>query len=423
MPAHLSRPARAAGQLRALILGFAILAASTAAALAEALPSPLEFGPYPVGVTTMEFVDHSRVDPNTKEDRTLLTEIWYPATDETRNLPRNQFSDYFLRGAAPELEKKLLDFLKTDIATLNARFQDYSVRDARIRDGKFPLVVFSHGNGGVRVQNLTWCSYLASHGYVVMSPDHTGNCAATVVNGKVVEFKPGAMMTARKDRPLDCAFLIDQMTRMARGGDSRFNGRVDMERIGVAGHSFGGLTSAAMIDVDPRVDAIIPMAPVWPTRKNYTAPFLLYIATEDKTLGLPMVSTVRNRFEESKGPHFLVEVPDAGHFSFTDMYRLDPDFGDGVGTGERITRKGEPITYISMDDSFRILNSYSVAFFGVYLKDQSDYMDFLTKNHFGDMIIHKAVIPPPQPADTSTETPAESAAPATQEAQPAGAAP
>lgn len=416
---HNDRAANAS-RSRGFALGVFLFAAA-AFSRAESLPNPQELGPYPVGITTMEFVDHSRIDVNTKEDRTLLTEIWYPATDDSRGLPKNQFSDFFLRGQAPELEKKLMDFLKTDAASLNGRFADISVRDARIRDGKFPLIVFSHGNGGVRVQNATWCAFMASHGYVIMSPDHTGNCAATVVNCKVVEFKAGAMMTARKDRPLDVSFLIDQMTRMSRGADSRFNGRVDMDAVGVAGHSFGGLTSAAMIDVDPRVKAIIPMAPVWPTRKNFTTPVLIFVAAEDKTLGLLTVKTVRGRFEESKGPHFMVDEPDAGHYSFTEMYRFDPKFGDGVGTGERLTVKGEPVTYIKMDDSFKILNSYSAAFFGIYLKGQQGYMDYMMKNHFEGLMELKAIVPPPAPPEAAPVAGEGAAAPAAVPAKPAAA--
>ena len=41
--------------------------------------------------------------------------------------------------------------------------------------GPYPLVVFSHGNGGMRLQSLFFTEYLASHGYVVIAPDHTYN--------------------------------------------------------------------------------------------------------------------------------------------------------------------------------------------------------------------------------------------------------
>src|ERR1700741_696395 len=56
-------------------------------------PEPLSPGPFPVGVTTTVFVDNSRTDNLTKQPRTLVTEIWYPAApmgDEARQMPKNK---------------------------------------------------------------------------------------------------------------------------------------------------------------------------------------------------------------------------------------------------------------------------------------------------------------------------------------------
>ncbi len=45
--------------------------------------------------------------------------------------------------------------------------------------GDFPLVIYSHGNGGLRYVSAFLTEHLASHGFVVMAPDHTGNTAST----------------------------------------------------------------------------------------------------------------------------------------------------------------------------------------------------------------------------------------------------
>ena len=37
----------------------------------------MEPGPYPVGVTTMQFDDHSRTDPTSGGPRRLQTEVWH----------------------------------------------------------------------------------------------------------------------------------------------------------------------------------------------------------------------------------------------------------------------------------------------------------------------------------------------------------
>ena len=117
---------------------------------APKVADPLQIGPYPVGVTTTVLVDHSRTDAATKEARTLVTEIWYPATDDARELPKNKFTDFIPGGLTPQFESFLKLTYKMSAAEVDALFWNNAVRDARVRAGKFPLVVFSHGNGGTR---------------------------------------------------------------------------------------------------------------------------------------------------------------------------------------------------------------------------------------------------------------------------------
>ena len=362
------------------------------AVLAADVLDPVKPGPYPVGVTTMMFVDHSRTDITTDGPRTLMTEIWYPAADDTRSLPKNKFSDFFLGGKNGALNAGLTMAFKIDLKEIDKTYKNVAVRDARIRDGVYPLLVFSHGNGGIRGQNAFWCDHMASHGYIVMSPDHTGNCAVTAIDGNLIVYNNEGRGAAAVDRPKDLSFLIDVMTRMNKGADSRFMGRVDLEHIGAAGHSFGGYAAAAVADADPRIDAIAPMAAVGRERENYDCPAMLLLATEDATIGLEGNKRIREYYDESKGPHYMVEVVDGGHYSFTEMYQLNPTFGDGVGTGTRITN-GESVTYTPMEVVIEVTNSYTAAFFGRYLKDLTGYDEYLATNHYPDDILYKISVP------------------------------
>jgi hypothetical protein len=42
-----------------------------------------------------------------------------------------------------------------------------------------------------------------------------------------------------------------------------------------------------------------------------------------------------------------------------------------------------------MDLQHKMINAYSLAFFGKYLRGETGYQPFLDKNHYGDVIIYK----------------------------------
>jgi hypothetical protein len=159
-----------------------------------------------------------------------------------------------------------------------------------------------------------------------------------------------------------------------------------MEYIGVSGHSFGGFTAVASADADPRIKAIAPMAGLYVERTNFTCPVMALVATEDKIIGKmlrdkpDLYKDMRQYCSESQGPHYLVEFLNAGHFSFTEVHQCVPDFGDGVGQGKRVTN-GEPLDYTPMEIIFPLINGYTTAFFGRYLKNQTGYDAYLQANH------------------------------------------
>jgi predicted dienelactone hydrolase len=57
-------------------------------------------------------------------------------------------------------------------------FPTPAYRDVARAPGSFPLVVYSHGSGGIRFENLALAVHLASHGYIVVAADHPGRHAA-----------------------------------------------------------------------------------------------------------------------------------------------------------------------------------------------------------------------------------------------------
>ncbi|MBL7648888.1 MAG: dienelactone hydrolase family protein [Candidatus Hydrogenedentes bacterium] len=356
-------------------------------AVAESPESP---GPYPVGVTTIQMQDPSRMDPTLKAPRPLLVEIWYPAAESARAGTPAKFTDFFMGGKDIQMNTILTIAFRFNITEIDKHFKTLAVRDGEIADGKFPLLIFSHGNGGMRSQSTFWCDHMASHGYIVVAPDHTRNACATSFEGKVIPYDNEGRPQAALDRPKDVSFLIDQLGQLNGDAKSHFFGKVDLENIGVAGHSFGGFTAMAAVAQDPRIDAIAPMAGVVPESISASPrPLLLFIATEDDTIGEKGNAGARAYFEATTAPKYLVEFKDGGHYTFSDMDQINPKWGDGAGSGTRITN-GQPLEYFSMRRAHTLTNGYSVAFFDKFLKGDSDGDEYLNANQLEDSIIHKA---------------------------------
>ncbi|MBO0721038.1 MAG: dienelactone hydrolase family protein [Blastocatellia bacterium] len=350
--------------------------------------NPAAAGPYPVGVTTTVFVDHKRIDTATKEDRTLVTEIWYPATDETRNLPKNKFSNFLPGGPTPQLESLIETAFKKPLAEVDRIYWNNSVRDARVREGKFPLIIFSHGNRSIRNQSTFWCDYLASHGYIIVSADHTGNSALTIINGKPVFYQLNGRANSVVDRPKDMIFLLDQMSLWNGGADSRFSGKIDLSKIVAAGMSFGSMTAIRVADLDPRFKAVVAMAGSPEVHTNLNVPSLYMMGDEDRTIGVRGNELIHANYARHTGPAVMLELKNGGHYSFSDIFKIDGNYGDGIGQGKR-RDTGETFNYTAMDKTYQIINSYTAAFLGYFSKGEHEYAPYLLKNHWPDELIEE----------------------------------
>lgn len=349
-------------------------------------PEPVAEGPFPVGVTTTVLVDNSRTDSFTRQPRTLVTEIWYPATDEARRMPKNKYSDFIPGGVTPEIDELVKKAYKMSAAEMDKIYWNESHRNAPVRKGRFPLVVFSHGNGGSRNQNTFWCDYLASHGYIIVSADHTGNARWTIIDGKPIVFQGGERNNSARDRPLDVRFLLDQMIKWDKGADKRFAGRIDTEHAAITGMSFGSFTAHWAADQEPRFKAVIAMSGAPPAHANLAVPSLRMLGTEDRTLNVAGNTSIRDNHAKHTGPSYLLELKNGGHYSFTDMFKINKNFGDGVGQGKR-RDTGAPFDFTPMEMTYKIINSYSVAFLGYYLKGEREYAAFLGENHWPEEML------------------------------------
>lgn len=343
-------------------------------------------GPYPVGNLTRILVDESRPETYTTDPmdrRTLVTEIWYPAAAEAALQEKDTMAGFMVSE-----DDALFMSLITMVFGLDAaRYEELralrtgSVRDAAIAEegGPFPIVLFSHGNGGFRYQSTFLVERLASHGYIVVSADHTGNALVSDLPSEKVAYNP-LSATGLAGRVADMRFLLDTMIALdADDPEGRFQGRVDTEHVGMTGHSFGGVTTGGTIAADDRIDVGAPMAGlIFAT--NVTIPMMYMLATEDM-FGAALNSSIEQNYQASSGPRWLASLVDAGHFSFSDVCLLNPSYTESCATpGTRAD--GSTFDYLDPDRAHAITSFYQTALYGYYLKGASEYAQDLATNEF-----------------------------------------
>jgi predicted dienelactone hydrolase len=231
---------------------------------------PFEKGRFPVGVTTLAVADPAR-------DCVFPCEVWYPA--------------------------------------LTAE------RDAAAVPGPKPLVVFSHSSGGDRRSATFLCTHLSSHGYVVAAMDHWE--AVTPRPAITTDEQLAARIDALiANRVPDIRLLLDHLL----GGEWR--SELDAGRVGIVGHSFGGWTALATPDVEPRVTAVVALAPggsakpkpgIIPAKLDFRwgkrIPTLYLAADQDTSTPLDGIEEL---FERTPPPRQMVVLNRADHLHFVD---------------------------------------------------------------------------------------------------------
>ncbi len=349
------------------------------AASATEAPNPGVYGPFPVGVRTYTFVmpDTFNTDGS---PRTLVTEVWYPAVEAARGGQKDAID---LVKQAPDWCKP--SFGEAEIPPLEID----AYRDAPVRDdlGAFPLIVFSHGAYGIRFQNSFQTTMLASHGYVVVSPDHEKNTLWEIIT---YGYDDTTLLPSAMNRPNDLFFVMDTFSAKTRDPADDFYGTINPFRVGVTGHSFGGFACFPPAKWDSRVKAILPLAPAAKMAELYlemrltewSFPTFMLAGEADKTL--PFESMVWNAYKDMKAPKWLVDFPRAGHYSFTDMCRLDleyviahmdfPDAEDALKDG------CNPTDNVSWQMVHDAVNHYGVAFFNWKLRDSEASKAWLVKD-------------------------------------------
>lgn len=287
----------------------------------------LQPGPYAVGYQSCFQLDYARTYdlhyPNggqataRKTPRPILVNIWYPATAGPSDEPLRQ-GDYLqiaTQDAALAEFSRRLEASHREMSCGAALGKPHSELDAAERlaferfcetptaafgdapaaEGRFPLLLNHPGYGGISVDNTLLFEFLASHGYVIVSSAYQSADAAELRIGHDVD---------RSNR--DLAYLLHHMQN---------DPRVDMERIGAIGCSYGAQAVLAWAaETDPAVGAVVSLD----TTLEYT-PLDQEVVHEAGGIRTNIsLRDVRTRFDNA--PHLSIPM-----LIFTQA-RLAPDF-------------------------------------------------------------------------------------------------
>jgi predicted dienelactone hydrolase len=380
--------------INGLAVGLGVLGLAVSTALPIILPMfrfPKPTGPYGIGTLTYHWVDTDRAeifsaDPDDR--RELMVQIWYPAKADLSS-PRAPYIED-AEAVAPALAR----FLHLPRFTFShwKYITTHAIPSAPVADDEpsYPVLIFLEGLGGYRQQNTFQVEELVSHGYIVAAIDQPYS-AATVVfpDGRQAlydrRFDPPyfrAGYDPRTDPPhgafldahlpylaQDVVFTLDQLAALNRADPNGvLTERLDLQRAGLFGHSFGGIVGGEACLVEPRLraclleDAFMPADVVEAGLQQPT----MWITRDADTMRLERrrsggwpepaieehLTTMRAVYESLPGDGYYVQVPGIFHIDMTDGPMLSP-IASSLGISGPI----------GVERAHEIVNAYSVAFF------------------------------------------------------------
>lgn len=360
------------------------------------LPEPT--GALKVGTQTFHFVDADRNEifgeaPGGK--RALMVQVWYPAQNtKGKPMPFIPDGDKVLKEEPMSKTFGIPTIFMEYMKSISSH--SYENADVSGSSTTYPLIILNHGYGSSKIYHTSQAENLASHGYIVASIDHTYSTFATV-------FPDGRTTTMKTDEELigekkyrnkvgkvwtdDVSFTLDQLERINSGGiPSKLNGKMDLGRIGVFGHSFGGAASYDSA-YDPRITAGIDLdgSLYLYDKEPLSKPFMFmfsdmafdlfnkvrehYVYTDEE---LKEKGVTRKQIEEdtkgaetqvghlehvAKNGGQILYIENTEHYNLADLQFLTPLFQQIKLTGK-----------ISPARSASIVNAYTLDFFDKYLK-------------------------------------------------------
>jgi predicted dienelactone hydrolase len=272
-----------------------------------------------------------------------------------------------------------------EVATLSVDWRDkkrdrevpvkiYYPKDA---SGPFPVIIFSHGLGGSRDGYVYLGEEWASHGYVSAHVQHHGSDTAVLRTAMTGGLQEAMQPVNASNRVVDIYFAIAELERMNKEPGS-LKGKLDLQHIGVAGHSYGAWTTLVVggeviirdaghehdrsFFHDPRIKALIPMSAPVPEKTHLDEAF--------GSINLPcfhMTGTIDDSpIASTKAADRRIPY-DHMTGKVADEYLLTFNGGDHMVFSGRLSQRGSQAKHDLVFQKY--IKEGSTAFWDAYLKD------------------------------------------------------
>lgn len=346
------------------------------------LPEPT--GRFDVGRVEYTWAKRAKADESSSSlgaSREVVVWIWYPAA-KTASAKRAEYLPAAWRTALADHSGVLMsDFFTRDLALVRT----HATRGPGVSPVKpsYPVVILRAGGGALTIDYTTLAEDLASHGYIVVGIDAPYRTTIVVLpGGRIIarppEYNPETLSNQKAARLInrllpmwteDMEFVVTQLQRLnANDPTGRFSGRLDMQRLGVFGHSFGGAQALQFCHDDPWCKAGIDLdgAPYGSVvRDGLKQPFMFILSDHSHDAPSPANNQIRANLQSiyTRLPNggYFITIRGANHFTFSDQLLIKSPL---LITLMRIARFGR----LGGRRGLAITAAYVHTFFDVYLK-------------------------------------------------------